>query len=372
MKVLIAGGGTGGHLFPGIAIAETFLAQDPKNQVRFVSTRRAIDQQVLAVRGFSSQTIEAEGIKGRGMIARAKALFKLPGALRQSCRIIRNYQPQLVMGVGGYVSGPVVLAGRLKGVPTAIQEQNSIPGLTNRILALLVDRIFYSFEKSREYFPARKSLWTGNPVRRELKRVLQGPSCPKPSFTILVLGGSQGAHRLNQMVTEALDYLGALKKDLSFIHQTGTKDEDWVRRVYREKGFAQEVLAFIPDMVWAYSLADMLICRSGATTLAEVTALGKASLLIPFPFATNNHQEENARSLVRQGAAEMIPEKDLTAAGLAAVIQKWRDDPRHREDLAAQAKTLGRWQAAEEIVESCTQMVRRKNPRGKAPWTLNS
>jgi UDP-N-acetylglucosamine--N-acetylmuramyl-(pentapeptide) pyrophosphoryl-undecaprenol N-acetylglucosamine transferase len=372
MKVLIVGGGTGGHLFPGIAIAETFLARNPENQVRFISTRRALDQEVLAVRGFPSQTIEAEGIKGRGVTGQIKALLKLPGALKQSFRIIREFQPHLVIGVGGYVSGPVVLAGRLQRVPTVIQEQNSIPGLTNRILALLVDRIFYSFEKSREYFPARKSFWTGNPVRRELKRVLEGPSSPRAAFTVLVLGGSQGAHRLNQLLTEALDFLGALKKDLSFIHQTGTKDEDWVRQVYREKEFSHEVQAFIPDMVWAYSQADMLICRSGATTLAEITALGKASLLIPFPFATNNHQEENARSLVRQGAAEMIPDKDLTAAGLATIIQTWRIDPRHRADLADRARTLGRWQAAEEIVASCTELVRGKIVRGRASRTLDS
>ena len=174
-----------------------------------------------------------------------------------------------------------------------------------------------------------------------------------------MLGGSQGAHRLNQLVTEALDFLRELKKDLSFIHQTGTKDEDWVRQAYLDKGFHHQVLAFISDMVWAYAQSDMLICRSGATTLAEVTALGKASLLIPFPFAANNHQEENARSLVQHGAAEMIPEKELTGAGLAAVIRKWRNDSRHRADLAARAKTLGRWQAAEEIVENCTQLVRK-------------
>jgi UDP-N-acetylglucosamine--N-acetylmuramyl-(pentapeptide) pyrophosphoryl-undecaprenol N-acetylglucosamine transferase len=335
------------------------MARDPENQVRFISTRRAIDQEVLAVRGFSSQTIEAEGIKGRGIAGQVKALFKLPGALKQSCRILREFRPQLVIGVGGYVSGPVVLAGRLKGIPTAIQEQNSIPGLTNRILALLVDRIYYSFEKSREYFPSRKSIWAGNPVRRELKQVLEGSSTPQASLTILVLGGSQGAHRLNQLVTEALDFLKELKKDLSFIHQTGTKDEDWVRQAYRDKGFDHQVRAFISDMVWAYAQADMLICRSGATTLAEVTALGKASLLIPFPFAANNHQEENARSLVEQGAAEMIPEKELTGAGLAAVIRKWRSDSRYRTDLAARAKTLGRWQAAEDIVENCTQLVRK-------------
>ncbi len=357
MKVLIAGGGTGGHLFPGIAIAETFMAQDPENQVHFVSTRRAIDQQVLPSWGFPSQTIEAEGIKGRGVLGQLKALFKIPGALKESWRILQEFQPHLIIGVGGYVSGPVVLAGRLKGIPTAIQEQNSIPGLTNRILALLVDRIYYSFEKSREYFPARKSLWTGNPVRRELKRVLEEPSSPQAPMTILVLGGSLGAHRLNQLVTEALDFLVELNKDLSFIHQTGTKDEDWVREAYLKKGFQHQVLAFISDMVWAYGRADMLICRSGATTLAEITALGKASFLIPFPFATNNHQEENARALVLRGAAEMVPEKELTGAGLAAVIQKWRNDPEHRADLAAQAKTLGRWQAAEEIVENAIQLV---------------
>ena len=152
MKVLIAGGGTGGHLFPAIAIAETFMDRDPENQVRFISTRRAIDQEVLAVRGFSSQTIGAEGIKGRGIAGQVKALFKLPGALKQSCRILREFRPQLVIGVGGYVSGPVVLAGRLKGIPTAIQEQNSIPGLTNRILALLVDRIYLFLRKKPGVF----------------------------------------------------------------------------------------------------------------------------------------------------------------------------------------------------------------------------
>jgi UDP-N-acetylglucosamine--N-acetylmuramyl-(pentapeptide) pyrophosphoryl-undecaprenol N-acetylglucosamine transferase len=251
----------------------------------------------------------------------------------------------------------VVLAARLRGVPTALQEQNSIPGLTNRLLARVVDRIFLAFDRSRDFFPAAKSRVTGNPVRRELRAALAVPRRSSVSLTILVLGGSQGAHRLNRLMVDSLDYLSSLKRDLFFIHQTGTKDEEWVRQAYRDGEFLCRVEAFFQDMVRVYGEADMLVCRAGAMTLAEVTALGKACLLIPYPFATHNHQEENARALVLAGAAEMIPEADLTAEMLAERIRAWRQNPQHRKRLAEKARGLGRWEAAEEIVRSCYQLV---------------
>jgi UDP-N-acetylglucosamine--N-acetylmuramyl-(pentapeptide) pyrophosphoryl-undecaprenol N-acetylglucosamine transferase len=357
MKILIAGGGTGGHLFPGIALAETFLERDPANRVQFVTTRRAVDQEVLTARGFSALTIAAEGVKGKGAFRQMHSLLKIPGALRQSLEIIRSYKPQLVIGVGGYISGPVVLSAWLRRLPTAIQEQNSIPGLTNRLLARVVDRIFLAFERGRAFFPARKCRLTGNPVRKELRRALEVPRETTAPLNILVLGGSQGAHRVNQLLVESLRFLAPLKRDLFFIHQTGTKDEGWVRQAYLDQGFNQQVSAFIHDMAQAYGRADMLVCRAGAMTLAEITALGKASLLIPFPFAANNHQEENARALVQAGAAEMIREADLSAEALGERLRFWAENPPYRERLAAQALRLGRWQAAEEIVESCYQLV---------------
>jgi UDP-N-acetylglucosamine--N-acetylmuramyl-(pentapeptide) pyrophosphoryl-undecaprenol N-acetylglucosamine transferase len=198
MKVLIAGGGTGGHLFPGIALAESFLEKDPANRVQFVSTRRAVDREVLTARGFPAVTIEAEGVKGQGVFRQMRSLFKIPGALKQSLEIIRGFNPQLVIGVGGYISGPVVLSAWLKGLPTAIQEQNSIPGLTNRLLARVVNRIFLAFERARDFFPSRKCRLFGNPVRQELRRALTREGATGGPLNILILGGSQGAHRINQ------------------------------------------------------------------------------------------------------------------------------------------------------------------------------
>ncbi|MCU0578634.1 MAG: undecaprenyldiphospho-muramoylpentapeptide beta-N-acetylglucosaminyltransferase, partial [Desulfobacterota bacterium] len=348
MKVLIAGGGTGGHLFPAIALAEAFLERDPANRVQFVSTRRAVDREVLAAKGFPALTIEAAGVKGKGIFSQMRSLLTLPKALKQSLAIIRGFQPQLVIGVGGYISGPVVLAAWLKGLPTAVQEQNAIPGLTNRLLGRVADRIFLAFERGRDFFPPSKCRLTGNPVRQELRQAQGTPGEPGGPLHILILGGSQGAHRINRLLIESLEFLAPLKRNLFFIHQTGTKDEDWVRQAYRNLGFEHQVAAFIHDMARAYSRAHMLVCRAGAMTLAEITALGKASILIPFPFAANNHQEENARTLVQAGAAEMYREADLTAEVLGERLVFWAENPGHRERLAAQARLLGRWQAAQE------------------------
>lgn len=387
----MVGGGTGGHLFPAIALAETFMKKDLENKIQFVVTQRALDAQILKERGYSFKTLKIEGIKGKGLAGKARSLFLLPKALGRSLKMIGEFRPDLVLGVGGYVSGPVVLAAWLKGIPCAIQEQNSIPGMTNRLLGKVVDRVFGAFEECRSYFVKSKLRITGNPIRKEIRvntkikfgvnssefgddhfhpslrppaagmRISSETKAPSGSpVTVLILGGSQGAHRINQALVDSLDDLVSLKKDLAFIHQTGEKDAPLVARAYEEKGFEHQVLPFIADMAGAYRQADMIIGRAGAMTVSEIMAVGKPSLLIPFPFAANNHQETNARSLVTAGAAEMIIEKDLAPGLLADRIKGWVGNREKLVHMGQKAAGLGRPQAAETIVDLCYEIIDEK------------
>jgi UDP-N-acetylglucosamine--N-acetylmuramyl-(pentapeptide) pyrophosphoryl-undecaprenol N-acetylglucosamine transferase len=361
VRVLIVGGGTGGHLFPAIALAEAFLKKDPENQVRFIVTRRPLDAQVLGEREFSFKVLNVEGIKGKGAAGKIRSMILLPRAFKESLKMIEEIRPEVVLGVGGYVTGPMVLAAWWKGIPCAIQEQNSIPGMTNRMLGKVADWIFLAFDDQGSYFSKRKSRLTGNPIRKELQKAFDQKISPSESMTVLILGGSQGAHRINQAVVDDLDELGTWKDELFFIHQTGEKDEKEIALAYQEKGFHHQVRAFFPDMAGVYGQADMIIARAGAMTLSEITALGKPSLLIPFPFAANNHQEHNARALVKAGAAEMILEKDLQPGFLADRIRTWLSDRDIVTAMGKKAEALGRRQAAEEIVEECYQLVEAKN-----------
>lgn len=361
MRVLIVGGGTGGHLFPAIALAEAFIKKDPGNLVRFVVTRRPLDAEVLGKRGFSFRVLKVEGIKGRGAAGKIRSMALLPRAFKESLDMLEEIRPEVVLGVGGYVTGPMVLAAWWKGIPCAIQEQNSIPGLTNRILGKVADRIFLAFDDQGSYFPKRKSRLTGNPIREELTAVPGPQASNAGSLTLLILGGSQGAHRINQTVVGALDELRSFQEALYFIHQTGEKDETEVALAYQEKGFGHRVQAFFSDMVSAYGQADMIIGRAGAMTISEITAQGKPSLLIPFPFAANNHQEHNAQALVRAGAAEIILEKDLNPGLLAERIRQWLKDREQLIVMGNKAGTMGRRQAAAEIVDECYRLVEAKN-----------
>lgn len=360
MRVLIAGGGTGGHLFPAIALAEAFMKRSGENQVRFITTQRALDSHLLMERGFSFMPLKMEGIKGKGLAGKLSSSYQLPGAFSRSLKIIEEYRPEMVLGVGGYVSGPVILAAWSKRIPCAVQEQNAIPGVTNRLLGKVADRVFLAFEESGLYFPKNKIRNTGNPIRQELKKVVPREVPPVGPLTLLILGGSQGAHRINQVVRDSLEGLLPLKNELNFIHQTGEKDEAESARAYQEKGFSHRVTAFISDMAWAYGQSDLIIGRAGAMTITEITALGKPSLLIPFPFAANNHQEHNARALVRAGAAEMILEKDLNPGLLADYLRHWLAHREKLTEMGIKARNMGRWQAAEEIVEECYRLVDKK------------
>ncbi len=360
MRMLVAGGGTGGHVFPGIALAEEVVGRHPQNDVVFAGTARGLEAEVVPAAGFPIELIRVQGLKGKGLAALLTGLLVLPRAFLQSLRILRKWRPDVVVGVGGYASGPVVLAAWLLRVPTALQEQNALPGLTNRLLGRFVQAAFTAFPQAGRYFGRAQVHQLGNPIRRQLLENYMHPSVAHDRPRLLVFGGSQGAHALNMRVVEALPHLADLRDRLRITHQTGVSDREAVERATRAVGFEPDVRAFITDMSAAYAAADLVVCRAGATTLAELTVCRKPSILVPFPAAADNHQVKNAESLVEAGAAVMIEERDLTGEVLAAEIRAILTDPERREAMARAAGRLGSPQAASEITDVCTQLVERR------------
>jgi UDP-N-acetylglucosamine--N-acetylmuramyl-(pentapeptide) pyrophosphoryl-undecaprenol N-acetylglucosamine transferase len=358
MRVIIAGGGTGGHLFPGIAIATGLRARCDDMDILFVVGRKKMEKAIIDRAGFEARSIDVEGMLGKGMFGRMRALVKVLISLIQSFVIVRDFRPHLIVGVGGYSSGPLCLAARLLRVPTAIHEQNSFPGLTNRMLAPLVKKVFISFEESRRYFKRQDVLLTGNPVRDELLHGRPVAKSANGRFTILVVGGSQGARAINNAVVAALEVLKKQGLQPFVIHQTGKAQVKEIRDEYQSHGFAGDVMEFIDDMASAYGRADLAVCRAGATTLAELTALGKPSILIPYPYAAHQHQEVNARALVAAGGADMILENDLDGAGLAGRIKIYMENRDALERMSASALKAGMPRAKEIIAEELFKLVK--------------
>jgi UDP-N-acetylglucosamine--N-acetylmuramyl-(pentapeptide) pyrophosphoryl-undecaprenol N-acetylglucosamine transferase len=354
---MIAGGGTGGHLFPGIALAEEVSTRHPANDVVFVGTRRGLEARVVPANGYKLETITSRGLKGMGLLRLLLGVLTLPLSFFESWWLLRRYKPDVVVGVGGYSSGPVVMAAWLSGVPTAVQEQNALPGATNKILGRFVKSVFLAFDEARRFFPAAKIHVIGNPIRRKLLDNYLRSSTPHEKFTILVFGGSLGAKGLNSRVIDALAHLEDLKAELKFIHQTGKNDLDMVREGYRAKGFDADVLEFIDDMSGAYAQSELVICRAGATTLAELTVCKKAAILVPFPFATDDHQAVNGSALVNAGAAVMFREAELTGEKLAAEIRSLKSDGERRKKMERAAGMLGRPEAAKELADVCVDMM---------------
>ena len=366
MKVLIAGGGTGGHLFPGIALAEEVTTRHHGNEVVFVGTERGLEARVVPKEGYPLELVKVQGLKGKNLLALLKALIALPLAFIESFRILARHKPDVVVGVGGYASGPVVLAAWLMGIPTAIQEQNALPGLTNKVLGRIVRVVFTSFEEARRFFPEKKVQLIGNPIRRKLMDNYLRSHVAHERFSLLVFGGSLGARGINQRMIEALDHLGDLKDGLHFVHQTGKNDVEQVRKGYAEKGFQADVVEFIDDMSSAYARADLVVCRAGATTLAELTVCKKASILIPFPHATDDHQAVNAKALVDAGAALMFRESELTGQKLAETIRALKGQPSQLKSMEKKAGLLGRPEAAKELADVCVDlMVQTWGPNGR-------
>ncbi|MBA3397070.1 MAG: undecaprenyldiphospho-muramoylpentapeptide beta-N-acetylglucosaminyltransferase [Deltaproteobacteria bacterium] len=357
MRLMIAGGGTGGHLFPGVAIAEELRARAPDATVQFVGTRRGIEARVLPELGWDLALIEVSGLKTVGALGAVRGMFRLPRALWQARKALEAFAPDAVIGVGGYASGPVVLMARLRGIPTAICEQNSIPGLTNKLLGRVARAIFLSFDESRRFFKANKVVMSGNPVRRDLVQKLLAPSRATPvadePVHVLICGGSQGAVAVNELAARALSSLaGELK--VRIVHQTGEKDLAATQQRYAAAGITAECRAFIKDMASAYQRADVIIGRAGATTVAELAIAGKPAIFIPYPFAADNHQELNAREMAAAGAALMFRQSELTADALATALRPLLADPTTRQRMGAAMKALAKPAAAATVVDWAT------------------
>ena len=353
LRLMIAGGGTGGHLFPGVAIAEELRAREPDAAICFVGTSRGIEARVLPELGWDLELIEVSGLKTVGLVGAIRGLLRLPRALWQARRLVKRFAPDAVIGVGGYASGPVVLMARLSGVPTAVCEQNSIPGLTNKILGRIARKVFLSFEDSRRFFNLGKIAMTGNPIRRDLVHKLLAaesePVSERVETRILVCGGSQGAVAVNELAAGALAVLARDAK-LAIVHQTGESDRAATERRYAELGVAADCRAFIKDMAAEYLRADLIIGRAGATTVAELALAGKPAVFIPYPFAADNHQEINAREMATAGAALVFRQSELTADRLAEALRPLLD-PVRRGEMARAMKRLAKPTAAAAVVD---------------------
>ena len=357
-RIIISGGGTGGHLFPGIAVGSELKKRCGSAAILFVTGRKKMENKIISQAGFETQSIDVEGVMGKDFLGLITAFYKVVLALIQSLLIIRDFRPQLVLGLGGYTSGPVCLIALLFRVPTAVHEQNSFPGLTNRILAPFVRRVFISFEETRKYLKGDKLLLSGNPIRNELLQSTQSPEIDK-KFVILVMGGSQGAKTLNEAVIAMIIELKALGTVPFLIHQTGKADLQRVADEYDILGVDGEVSAFIEDMSLAYSKADLVICRAGATTVAELAALGKPSILIPYPYASHRHQEINAMTLVDVGGADIILERYLDGKSLTAKVMKYMKNRGKLRKMSVLASKAGRLGAREAITEELLKIINR-------------
>ena len=363
LRIVIAGGGTGGHLFPGIAIAQEFLAKNSENSVLFVGTGKQFEVSILSETGFAHRRITAEGFKGRGVWHQLVSILKVPKGIIESISILKDFKPHIVIGVGGYSAGPLVMGARLLGIKIVLHEQNILPGITNRILSRFADRICVSFEETIMGVIPKKNRFTGNPIRKEIVQCAETlrntnikASTKAKKFTILILGGSQGAHSINMALLEALEHLEN-RENIFFVHQTGIQDETQVKQKYNGHGIENDTRAFFKDMARQYQSADLIICRAGATTVAEIKAIGKGAIFVPFPFAADNHQVLNARSLEKVGAAEMILEKDLSGKALAERINYYVQRPEALQQMAVRSRDLGRVDAAAMIVDNCYELV---------------
>lgn len=361
-RVIVAGGGTGGHLFPGLAVVEELRRRFRGIEVLFVGTERGIEARVLPPMGERLELLEVTPLKGQSPLALVKSVGKLPLAMGKAMTLVRKFEPDVVIGVGGYASGPVLAAASMLGIKTAILEQNAHVGLANKILARRVDRAYLSFAETAPLFDPSRARVVGNPVRRAFVKAAQRAESDPLGFearskTLLVLGGSQGARALNQVVPEALARAGVLEHGLTIVHQTGKSMRDDVAAAYRGLGIDADVVPFIDDMARAYANATLVIARAGATTLAELAAIGRPSILIPFPHAADDHQTKNAESLANDGAAVCVAEATLTPGGLADNVRALLDDDAARRAMAAAARKRGRPEAAATIVDDLAELL---------------
>jgi UDP-N-acetylglucosamine--N-acetylmuramyl-(pentapeptide) pyrophosphoryl-undecaprenol N-acetylglucosamine transferase len=347
MKLLIAGGGTGGHVIPALAIAQEWLSRGKEREVVLVGTERGIEMKLVPQAGLPLETLRVAGLKGKGGATLAKNAAMLAPAMLDARRVLRKHRPIAAFGVGGYAAGPMMLATWFSRVPNVIFEPNAEPGLTNKLLARISKRIATGYEISARAW-GKKAVVTGCPVRTEFFSI--APRKLEKPFRLLITGGSQGALPINRTFVDAMDHLAARKNDLSIVHQTGERDYNAVRTAYARREINAEVVPFLTNMAERFAWADVIVCRAGAITAAEIAAAGRAAIFIPFGAATDSHQLRNAQEMQRAGAGRVINEKELTAERLTSEVFSLIDQPEQIERQSTAARTLARPNATRDIV----------------------
>jgi UDP-N-acetylglucosamine--N-acetylmuramyl-(pentapeptide) pyrophosphoryl-undecaprenol N-acetylglucosamine transferase len=356
MKVLFAAGGTGGHIFPAIAVAKEITKRHENAEILFVGTARGLETRIVPENGFQLSLIDSAGLKNVGFKGKIKGLAVLPKSFLEARQIIRQFRPHVVVGAGGYVSGPVVAMAAIMGVPTLVMDSNALPGFTNRQLARFIDKAALTFEVSLPYF-GKKGVVTGNPVRQQFFEV--PPKLRGEKFHVLIFGGSQGARAINNAMSDALKSLATFNGDLTITHQTGEADYEKMRDAYANSHFTNaDVRPFISDMSGEFAKADLIISRAGATTCAELSAAGKASIMIPLPTAADDHQRKNAEALESGGASKMILQADLTGERLALEISNFINEPEKVTEMEKAAKAMSRSDAAAKTADLIEELKR--------------
>ncbi len=369
MKVLIAAGGTGGHIYPGIAVAKEMMRRNRNSEVLFVGTARGLEKRIVPENGFQLSLIRSAGLKNVGVVGKLKGLGVLPVSFFEAARLLREFRPDVVVGAGGYVSGPVLLTASILRFPTLVMDSNALPGFTNRKLARFVDKAALTFEEALPFF-GNKGVVTGNPVRKEFFDVPRKERGEKTS--ILVFGGSQGARAINNAMMNALPLLESRAEKLRIVHQTGEADLEKTRETYSRSRIADhDVRAFISDMFVEFGNADIVVCRAGATTCAELAAAGKASIMVPLPTAADDHQRKNAEAFERVGASRMLIQADLNGESLASTIAELIDSPARVDEMENAARKLGRADAAEATVDIIEDLAGSAPAKGNLEVVVN-
>lgn len=355
-KILIAAGGTGGHIYPALAMAEAFAARKRDLEIVFVGTRQGMENKIIPAKGYRLLHLPIGRLNNVSWRERLKTILLMPLSFVKSAQILRREKPAFVLGVGGYASGPVLLMASLLGYRTAIWEPNAMPGMANRILSKFVDECWVVFEEARALLKSRSLNVAGMPVRKEIEDMPARQEA-HGKFRILVVGGSQGARGVNTTVAEMVKEGGEWLNDIEIVHQTGASDYARVKELYGASLGKVDLREYLHDMGNQYARADLVISRAGTGTLSELAACAKPSILIPFPFAADDHQRKNAESLVNKGAAVLIVQKDLTVAGLREEILKLKNDPARRKQMAEAVRNFHQPRAAEKLVERFVQRM---------------
>jgi UDP-N-acetylglucosamine--N-acetylmuramyl-(pentapeptide) pyrophosphoryl-undecaprenol N-acetylglucosamine transferase len=355
VRLLIAGGGTGGHVIPALVLAQEFCRRQAGREVLFVGSRRGIESRLVPPKGFRLEYLQVGMLQGQSASTRLQTLWNLPLAVWRGMKILEQFRPHVVLGVGGYASGPVMLAAAFHGTPLAVFEPNAYPGLVNRWIAPYVARAFVAFEEATRCFGAGKAVLTGIPVREEFFSI--PPADHQPPFTVLLFGGSQGARSINRAVMEALPSLDQLQPPPALLHQTGQSEYNRVREEAAKHSLHVDVFAFLDRMWEAFSRADLVVCRSGASTAAELAAAGRAAILVPYPAAANEHQLRNAEALERTGAARVILDRELTGERLANTVIELLASPEQLRRMEQAMRRLAHPDATSRIVDGLERMV---------------